>query len=68
MILIRRYKVRKAGSRGYLVSLPNEYIEGAKIHPGQKLAMYRCGDNLFLVPEPQSGEGCQPETSQEVER
>ena len=51
MILLRKYRIRKAGSRGHIISIPNEYIEDANLHPGQKLAMYRDGDSLVLVPD-----------------
>lgn len=51
MVLIRKYRIRKAGSRGHVVSIPNEYIEDIGIAAGQKIAMYRDEDRLVLIPE-----------------
>lgn len=51
MVLIRKYRIRKAGSRGHAVSIPNEYIEDIGIAAGQKIAMYRDEDRLVLIPE-----------------
>lgn len=51
MILIRRYKLRKAGQRGHVLTIPEEYIEGAQITERQRFAMYRDKDRLILVPE-----------------
>lgn len=51
MILLRKYRIRKAGSGGHIISLPNEYIEDAGLHAGQRIAMYRDGDRLVLIPD-----------------
>lgn len=52
MILLRRYRITKSGYRGYGITLPKEYIEDAELRAGQKMAMYRDGNNLVLIPEP----------------
>lgn len=51
MILMRRYRLRQQGRRGYNLTIPKEYIEDAKLQAGQRMAMYRDGDRLVLVPE-----------------
>ncbi|MEL7555692.1 MAG: AbrB/MazE/SpoVT family DNA-binding domain-containing protein [bacterium] len=51
MVLIRRYRIRKQGYRGFHLTIPKEYIEDAKIEENQKMAIYRDGDKLVLVPE-----------------
>lgn len=51
MILIRRYRLRKSGKRGHILTIPEEYIEDAELQAGQKIAMYRDGDRLVLIPE-----------------
>ena len=51
MILIRKYHIRKQGYRGFHLTIPKEYIEDAKIKENQRMAMYRDGDRLVLVPE-----------------
>ena len=51
MILIRRYRIRQQGHRGFHLTIPKEYIEDAKIEKNQQMAMYRDGDRLVLIPE-----------------
>lgn len=51
MFLLRKYRIRKAGSGGHIISLPNEYMEDVKLEAGQRIAMYRDGENLVLIPE-----------------
>jgi len=51
MVLIRRYRIRKQGYRGFHLTIPKEYIEDAKIEENQKMAIYRDGDKLVLIPE-----------------
>lgn len=53
MILIRKYRLRKSGKRGHILTIPEEYVEDAKLQAGQKMAIYRDGEKLVLVPEVQ---------------
>lgn len=51
MILLRKYRIRKSSDRGHSITIPNEYLEDTGFQAGQKLAMYRDGDSLVLVPD-----------------
>lgn len=51
MILLRKYRIRKSSDRGHSITIPNEYLEDTGFQAGQKLAMYRDGDNLVLIPD-----------------
>jgi bifunctional DNA-binding transcriptional regulator/antitoxin component of YhaV-PrlF toxin-antitoxin module len=61
MVLLRRYSIRHQGLRGHIITLPKEYIEDAKLQAGQKVAMYRDGDHLVLIPEHTSEKTPAPE-------
>jgi len=37
MVLIRRYKLRRAGTNGHLITIPEEYISDAKIEENNAL-------------------------------
>lgn len=51
MILLRKYRIRKSSDRGHSITIPNEYLEDTGFQAGQKLAMYRDGDSLVLIPD-----------------
>ncbi len=50
-ILIRKYRIRKSSTRGHSITIPQEYLEDTGFKAGQKVAMYREGDILVIVPE-----------------
>lgn len=51
MILIKKYKIRKAGSRGQIVSIPDSYMEEMGLKTKDMLRAYRVGKALIYVPE-----------------
>lgn len=51
LVLLQRYKIRKAGERGHSITVPKSYMEDLQLVPGQALVFYRKGPLLVVAPE-----------------
>jgi len=49
--LIKKYRVRRNGDRGQVVSIPLVFIEEQKIKAGDVIRFYADDGKLILVPE-----------------
>ena len=50
-VLVKKYSIRKAGTRSQIVTIPDSYMEDMNLRPTDKLCAYRSGDALIFVPE-----------------
>jgi len=51
MELIKKYKIRRNGDRGQVVSIPPVFIDEQGIKVGDVIRFYAEGDKLILIPE-----------------
>jgi bifunctional DNA-binding transcriptional regulator/antitoxin component of YhaV-PrlF toxin-antitoxin module len=45
---IKIYKIRRCGTRGFVLTIPQIWADDQKIKPGSEIILYRDGDRLIL--------------------
>jgi hypothetical protein len=48
---IRKYKIRRSGKRGYIITLPTEWVNDLNLEPGESITFFRENQKLVLIKE-----------------